>query len=157
MACVLSRAYPSRLRTTSAAARIASREASLRLRPTRGRGRFSLSFSMDIEDDDNRAAGTLTRLTVSLLFETDSLELVDEELMNGKTVVVFGGSSGIGEATGLMAKAAGARVIVVGRDEGRLAAAAARIGGGVQTAVADATDVAAIERVFAQADVVDHV
>ena len=73
------------------------------------------------------------------------------------TVVVFGGSSGIGEATADAAKRAGARVIVVGRDRGKLDAVASRIGG-IETAVADATDRAAVARVFADAGgAIDHV
>ena len=41
--------------------------------------------------------------------------------VNGKVVVVTGGSSGIGEATALMMARAGARVAIVARDEAKLA------------------------------------
>ena len=42
-------------------------------------------------------------------------------------VVVFGGSSGIGEAVARTMVARGSRVVIAGRDPGRLAAAAARL------------------------------
>jgi NAD(P)-dependent dehydrogenase (short-subunit alcohol dehydrogenase family) len=75
--------------------------------------------------------------------------------MNQQTVVVFGGSSGIGEAVAAASTRAGARAVLVGRDPARLRDAAGRVGGGVETAVADATDRAAVERVFAGREV-DH-
>jgi NAD(P)-dependent dehydrogenase (short-subunit alcohol dehydrogenase family) len=70
--------------------------------------------------------------------------------------VVFGGSSGIGEATAGLARAEGARVVIVGRDRSKLDAAAARIGE-VTGIAADASDRVAVDRVFAQAGHVDHV
>ena len=54
-------------------------------------------------------------------------------------VVVFGGSSGIGEAVARTMAARESRVIIAGRDPGRLAAAAARLGRAVQTAPGVAT------------------
>jgi NAD(P)-dependent dehydrogenase (short-subunit alcohol dehydrogenase family) len=39
--------------------------------------------------------------------------------LNGKTVVIFGGTSGIGLSTAIQAKAAGAKVIVIGLNEER--------------------------------------
>jgi len=41
-----------------------------------------------------------------------------------EVVVVFGGSSGIGEAVARTMTARGSQVVIVGRDPGRLAAAA---------------------------------
>jgi NAD(P)-dependent dehydrogenase (short-subunit alcohol dehydrogenase family) len=76
--------------------------------------------------------------------------------MNQEVVVVFGGSSGIGEATARLARADGARVAIVGRDRSKLDAAAARIGG-VTGLVADAKDRQAVDRALADAGQVDHV
>ena len=45
----------------------------------------------------------------------------------GATVVVIGGSSGIGLATSRLAAADGARVVIAGRDQGRLDAADADV------------------------------
>ena len=51
-----------------------------------------------------------------------ALELAEQ------TVVVIGGSAGIGLETARLARAAGADVVVVGRDPGRLARAAESVG-----------------------------
>jgi NAD(P)-dependent dehydrogenase (short-subunit alcohol dehydrogenase family) len=64
-------------------------------------------------------------------------------------VVVFGGSSGIGEAVARTMAARGSRVIIAGRDPGRLAAAAGRLGRAVQTAAVDAGDRDAVDAFFA--------
>jgi NAD(P)-dependent dehydrogenase (short-subunit alcohol dehydrogenase family) len=66
-----------------------------------------------------------------------------------EVVVVFGGSSGIGEAVARTMAARGWRVVVVGRDPGRLAAAADRLGGAVRTAAVDAGDRDAVDAFFA--------
>ena len=56
--------------------------------------------------------------------------MVDETLsMTGKTVLVTGGSSGIGKATAIGLAALGARVAITGRDLGRVEAVAAQIRG----------------------------
>jgi NAD(P)-dependent dehydrogenase (short-subunit alcohol dehydrogenase family) len=61
-----------------------------------------------------------------------SLDLAD------KVTIVTGASSGIGEATAVLAAQRGARVVAVGRDEGRLAAVCTRIAdaGGEASAIA---------------------
>jgi NAD(P)-dependent dehydrogenase (short-subunit alcohol dehydrogenase family) len=64
-------------------------------------------------------------------------------------VVVFGGSSGIGEAVARTMAALGSQVVIVGRDPGRLAAAAGRVRGDVRTAAADAGDRGAVDAFFA--------
>jgi NAD(P)-dependent dehydrogenase (short-subunit alcohol dehydrogenase family) len=76
--------------------------------------------------------------------------------MKDQTVIVFGGGSGIGEATALEARRAGAEVVIVGRERTQLDEAARRIGG-ARAAVADATDSAAVARVFSELGKVDHV
>jgi NAD(P)-dependent dehydrogenase (short-subunit alcohol dehydrogenase family) len=65
----------------------------------------------------------------------------------GQTVAVIGGSAGIGFATAQRARAAGADVIVTGRDSERLAAAAADLEA-VDSAAFDATDADALDRFF---------
>lgn len=75
----------------------------------------------------------------------------------GKTVVVIGGASGIGKSTAVAVRAAGARVIITGRNDATLAAAKAEIlaraGGSdddVVTASFDASDADAVEAFFAE-------
>lgn len=76
--------------------------------------------------------------------------------MNGQTIVVFGGSSGIGEATARLAARQGATVLIVGRNRARLEAAVAR-GAGSKAISADARDRASVDGAFAAAGQVDHV
>lgn len=57
---------------------------------------------------------------------------------NGKTVLVTGGTSGIGLATARAFAAEGARVVVTGRDAQALAAAGATLGAGALTVLNDA-------------------
>lgn len=59
-------------------------------------------------------------------------------------MLITGGSSGIGLATAVLAARGGARVSLVARDRRRLDAAAALVGAGALTAVADVTDPAAV-------------
>jgi NAD(P)-dependent dehydrogenase (short-subunit alcohol dehydrogenase family) len=71
--------------------------------------------------------------------------------VNGKVVVVTGGSSGIGHATAQMMARAGARVAVVARDEEKLARAVAGIrddGGEAQGFAADLSDMEACDGVI---------
>ena len=48
--------------------------------------------------------------------------------LDDATVLLIGGSSGIGLAAGLLLRSVGARIVLVGRDPGRLAAAVSRVG-----------------------------
>ena len=74
-----------------------------------------------------------------------------------EVVVVFGGSSGIGEAVARRVLARGSRVVIVGRDADRLAAVSGRLGGPVRTTVVDASDRDAVHAFFAsQTLAVDH-
>ena len=79
------------------------------------------------------------------------------DALAGQTVVVIGGSSGIGLATAQAVRAAGGDVVLTGRDPDRLAAAAAQTEP-VQTAAFDATDAAALAAFFERLGApVDHV
>jgi len=74
-----------------------------------------------------------------------------------KSVLVVGGSSGIGAATAHAFLAAGAEVTIASRNAAKLEQAARDIGAGVRTAVLDTTDSAAVEAFFANAPAFDHV
>jgi NAD(P)-dependent dehydrogenase (short-subunit alcohol dehydrogenase family) len=75
----------------------------------------------------------------------------------GQTVVVIGGSAGIGFETARRARAEGAGVILTGRDPERLKRAASELEA-LSTAVFDATDPASVERFFAELPgPIDHV
>jgi NAD(P)-dependent dehydrogenase (short-subunit alcohol dehydrogenase family) len=75
--------------------------------------------------------------------------------LEGKTVVIFGGTSGIGLSAAIQAKAAGASVIVVGRNPANTEAAAAEHGFDGWRA-ADVTDGNAIEAALRDIPQVDH-
>lgn len=77
--------------------------------------------------------------------------------MKNRTVIVFGGSSGIGEATARLLARQGAAVTIVGRDADKLARAAKGMDG-VRTAVADGLDTKAVEAALETAgDKIDDV
>ena len=72
-------------------------------------------------------------------------------IVRGKTVLVTGGSSGIGRATALRLAEAGARLLIVARDEEKLAEVRAQIasrGGEVTTYSCDIGDSQACERLI---------
>ena len=74
----------------------------------------------------------------------------------GQTVVLIGGSAGIGLETARCARAEGAEVVLVGRDPERLRQAAAEVSA-QHTAAVDATDAAALKGFFDGLDRIDHV
>jgi NAD(P)-dependent dehydrogenase (short-subunit alcohol dehydrogenase family) len=76
--------------------------------------------------------------------------------LQDKTVVIIGGSSGIGLATARAAKAAGANMVITGRNTERLRAASAELGGAVRAAALDANDEAGTRDLFASLARVDH-
>jgi NAD(P)-dependent dehydrogenase (short-subunit alcohol dehydrogenase family) len=68
--------------------------------------------------------------------------------LQGQTVIVIGGSAGIGLETARSARAEGADVILTGRNPDRLESAAAEVGAR-STASFDANDLTALEQFFA--------
>ncbi|HMG35439.1 MAG TPA: SDR family oxidoreductase [Blastocatellia bacterium] len=80
-----------------------------------------------------------------------------EPQLYGQTVVVIGGSAGIGLETARSARAEGANVVITGRDPERLQQAAIELGG-VSSAAFDATDFDRLKRFFDELPApVDHV
>src|SRR6187402_2593987 len=76
--------------------------------------------------------------------------------LSSSTVVVIGGTAGIGLETARQAHAAGAELIVTGRDRGRLDAARDELG--ATTVPLELGDAAAVSRFFAELPgPVDHV
>lgn len=77
--------------------------------------------------------------------------------LQGQTVVVIGGSAGIGQATARAARAAGADVILTARNAERLEAAARDVGAS-KTSAFDATDPEALTAFFHALDApIDHI
>jgi NAD(P)-dependent dehydrogenase (short-subunit alcohol dehydrogenase family) len=80
-----------------------------------------------------------------------------EPQLAGQTVVLIGGSAGMGLETARRARAEGAEVILTGRDPDRLSEAAADVGA-LRTAAFDATDGAALTSFFTGVPApIDHV
>lgn len=79
--------------------------------------------------------------------------------LEGKRVVIIGGSSGIGLETARLAMAQGGVVTIAGRSEDRLRRAAASLSGGkrLRSVIADLTDEASIKSLFSAESHVDHV
>jgi NAD(P)-dependent dehydrogenase (short-subunit alcohol dehydrogenase family) len=74
----------------------------------------------------------------------------------GQTVVVIGGSAGIGFETARRARAEGAKVILTGRNAERLQHAASEVDA-LSTAAFDAADPVALDRFFHDLPTIDHV
>jgi NAD(P)-dependent dehydrogenase (short-subunit alcohol dehydrogenase family) len=80
-----------------------------------------------------------------------------EPELAGQTVVLIGGSSGIGLETARQARAEGAEVVLTGRNQDRLAQAARNVGA-ERTAPFDANDAAALKKFFDDLPApIDHV
>lgn len=77
-------------------------------------------------------------------------------LLDGKTVLIFGGSAGIGAATARLLVDSGARVVALGRDEQRLAALQAELPG-VRTLRCDVLSDEDVAAAVAPFDSIDHV
>jgi NAD(P)-dependent dehydrogenase (short-subunit alcohol dehydrogenase family) len=88
---------------------------------------------------------------------TTSVSTQREPELAGQTVVVIGGSAGIGLETARRARAEGADVILTGRNPERLKQAALELGAH-RTAAFDANDTASLERFFQDLPApIDHV
>jgi len=74
----------------------------------------------------------------------------------GQTVVVIGGSAGIGFETARLARSEGAKVILTGRNAERLQHAANEVDA-LRTAAFDAADPVALDRFFRDLPTIDHV
>jgi NADP-dependent 3-hydroxy acid dehydrogenase YdfG len=74
----------------------------------------------------------------------------------GQTVVVIGGSAGIGFETARRARVEGAKVILTGRNAERLQHAAGEVDA-LSTAAFDASDPVALDRFFHDLPTIDHV
>ena len=79
-----------------------------------------------------------------------------EPELYGQTVVVIGGSAGIGLETARQARAKGARIILTARTPDRLNRAASELDA-LSTAVFDAEDSNALDRFFQNLPQIDHV
>ena len=89
--------------------------------------------------------------------EATTVSTAREPDLAGQTVVLIGGSAGIGLETARRARAEGAEVILTARDPERLKRAADDVGAR-STAAFDATDEAALKQFFgALPDRIDHV
>ena len=75
--------------------------------------------------------------------------------MSSETVVIVGGSSGIGEAAARAFLARGARTLIVGRDRARLDAALARLPG-ARGLAGDARDGSAMRKLFEELGPFEH-
>ena len=77
-------------------------------------------------------------------------------LLEGKKVVIIGGSSGIGLAIARQARAERASVTIVGRDPLKVSKAASKLGGDAQGIVGDAHDHSVLEKFVAGLHEFDH-
>jgi NAD(P)-dependent dehydrogenase (short-subunit alcohol dehydrogenase family) len=86
------------------------------------------------------------------------LEVKSKDVMkfSNQTVVVVGGSSGIGLATAKAAHTEGASVIIVGRSQDRLNHATAQIGRGARGVQADVEQEDSVEAAFAEIGQLNH-
>lgn len=81
---------------------------------------------------------------------------MDSAALAGKSVVVIGGSSGMGLAIAQASAAAGARVTIASRSEAKLAAALPAVGAGASLAVVDTTSEPSVQALFTGLGEIDH-
>ena len=78
--------------------------------------------------------------------------------LEGKTILITGGSSGIGKATAIECSKLGARIIIVARNEEKLKATLSSLeGDGHRYIVCDLNDISSVEKVLGELPVVDGV
>jgi NADP-dependent 3-hydroxy acid dehydrogenase YdfG len=87
---------------------------------------------------------------------TISSRIQREPELFGQTIVVIGGSAGIGFETARRARSEGAKVILTGRNAERLQHAASEVDA-LSGAACDAADPVALERFFRDVPTIDHV
>jgi NAD(P)-dependent dehydrogenase (short-subunit alcohol dehydrogenase family) len=80
----------------------------------------------------------------------------EEMKLQGKKVVIIGGSSGIGLAAAKAAAAEGAQVIIASRSEEKLRKAAAEIKGKVESLPVNTLDEASVKALFERVGEFDH-
>ena len=76
--------------------------------------------------------------------------------LNGKKVVVLGGTSGFGFATAKAAAIAGAHVVIASRSRENVDEALKELPKGVEGTTVDVGDEAALDRLFTELDGLDH-
>ena len=76
--------------------------------------------------------------------------------LDGKSVVVIGGASGIGYAVAAAARDEGASVVIASSQEANVQAGAARLGGGATGFVVDVTDEVSVAGFFERLGPFDH-
>lgn len=79
------------------------------------------------------------------------------QALAGQSVLIIGGSAGIGFAAGELLADIGAHVTLAARDADRLATAAAQLGRQVKTAQADVNDLASLQALLAGPQQFDHI
>ena len=78
--------------------------------------------------------------------------------LQGKTLLITGGSSGIGQATAIESSKLGAKVIMVARNEEKLKRTLSLLEGeGHRYIICDLNDMGAVEKMVAELPVVDGV
>ena len=92
-----------------------------------------------------------------MISATDGLPAAREPALAGQTVVLIGGSAGIGFETARRARAEGADVVLTGRNTDRLEQAALEVGAD-RIAAFDASDAASVQKFFQDMPApIDHV
>lgn len=77
-------------------------------------------------------------------------------MLENRRVVVIGGSSGLGLAVGRMAAEAGAKTVLVGRDQKKLEVAAGQVNADAEIYVADIAEEASLKNLFHSIGPFDH-